>query len=109
MYKRKAGHRGGPPFELALAQRAGPSGICGKPGTQVHHMLSGNRPTNTNRSRSNSSKAVPTERRSRSRLRDLCDEVLASYRVANEREVITDSDRAAARTMLARIAPLTAR
>jgi hypothetical protein len=52
---------------------------------------------------------VPSERRSHRRLRDLCDEVLASYRVASERDVISQSDRDTARTMLAQIAPLTAR
>jgi hypothetical protein len=35
--------------------------------------------------------------------------VLASYRVASDREVISESDRNAARTMLAQIAPLAAR
>ena len=46
------------------------------------------------------------ERRNRKHLRELCDEVLASYRVASEREVLTELDRAEARTLLARIAPL---
>jgi hypothetical protein len=69
-------------------------------------MLSGNRPTNSNRSRTIGPKNVPSERRNRSRLRDLCDEVLASYRIANDREVISDADRADARMMLSRIAPL---
>ena len=66
-------------------------------------MLSGNRPTN---SRAFGPLVVSSERRNRSRLRDLCDEVLASYRVANDRDVISDSDRADARMMLSRIAPL---
>jgi hypothetical protein len=69
-------------------------------------MLSGNRPTNSNRSRTIGPVGVPADRRSRSRLRDLCDEVLASYRVANERDVISDAERADARMMLSRIAPL---
>jgi hypothetical protein len=69
-------------------------------------MLSGNRPTNSNRSRTLGPRNVPSERRNRSRLRDLCDEVLASYRVANDRDVISDADRADARMMLSRIAPL---
>jgi hypothetical protein len=72
-------------------------------------MLSGNRPANSNRSRVSGPKTVPSERRSRRRLRELCDEVLASYRVASERDVISESDRSAARAMLARIAPLAAR
>ena len=60
----------------------------------------------TARSRSVGPKSVPSDRRNRRRLRDLCDEVLASYRVANERDVISESDRADARMMLSRIAPL---
>ena len=70
-------------------------------------MLSGNRPTNSNRSRVAAPKG--TERRNRRRLRELCDEVLASYRVAKSQDVISESDRADARMMLARIAPLSAR
>jgi hypothetical protein len=50
---------------------------------------------------------VPTERRNRRRLRELCDEVLASYRVATERDVITDRDRSEARALLARLTPAT--
>lgn len=44
---------------------------------------------------------APANRRSRLRLRDLCDEVLASFRVAHERDVISDADRQDARTLLA--------
>ena len=69
-------------------------------------MLSGNRPTNSNRSRSFGPQGVPSERRNRRRLRELCDEVLASYRVASDRDVISDADRADARMMLASITPL---
>ncbi len=72
-------------------------------------MLSGNRPTNSNRSRALGPMGVPSDRRNRRRLRELCDEVLASYRVASDRDVITESDRADARAMLARIAPLGAK
>jgi hypothetical protein len=46
------------------------------------------------------------DRRERARLRDLCDEVLASFRVARGRDPITDTDRADAREMLRRVAPL---
>jgi hypothetical protein len=72
-------------------------------------MLSGNRPTNTTRSRALGPMGVPSDRRNRRRLRELCDEVLASYRVASDRDVITESDRADARAMLSRIAPLGAK
>ncbi len=48
---------------------------------------------------------VPANRRSRGRLRELCDEVLASFRVARERDLISDGDRQDARAMLARVAP----
>ena len=68
-------------------------------------MLSGNRPTNSNRTRTGP-QGVAADRRSRRRLRDLCDEVLASYRVASDRDVITDADRADARMILSSIAPL---
>jgi hypothetical protein len=44
-------------------------------------------------------------RRSRLRLRDLCDEVLASFRVARERDVISEADREDARSMLAGLSP----
>ena len=69
-------------------------------------MLSGNRPTNSNRSRTAGPRTVSSERRNRRRLRELCDEVLASYRVASDRDVISDADRADARMMLASIAPM---
>jgi hypothetical protein len=69
-------------------------------------MLSGNRPTSSNRSRAIAPRAVSTDRRSRTRLRDLCDEVLASYRVANDRELISEADRADARMILSRLVPL---
>lgn len=49
------------------------------------------------------------DRRTLLRLRDLCDEVLASYRVAHESEVISDRDRADARAMLGRMTPGLAR
>jgi hypothetical protein len=72
-------------------------------------MLSGNRPTNSNRSRTSGPGTASSERRSRRRLRELCDEVLASYRIASDRDMITDADRADARMILARIAPLGAK
>jgi hypothetical protein len=72
-------------------------------------MLSGNRPANGNRARATGPMNVSAERRNRRRLRDLCDEVLASYRIASELDVISESDRRAARAMLAQIAPLAAR
>ena len=50
--------------------------------------------------------AVRQDRRTRHRLRDLCDEVLASYRLARGADVLPESERREAREMLARIAPL---
>jgi hypothetical protein len=50
---------------------------------------------------------VPANRRTRVRLRELCDEVLASFRVARDRDLISDGDRADAQAMLARVAPST--
>jgi hypothetical protein len=46
------------------------------------------------------------ERRTHVRLRDLCDEVLASYRVAREGDLITEADRTEAKAVLARVHPL---
>lgn len=45
------------------------------------------------------------ERRSRLRLRDLCDEVLASYRVARECDLWSADERVEAKRMLAGLAP----
>lgn len=65
------------------------------------------RPTTASAPRSQSTpSAAPADRRSRTRLRDLCDEVLASFRAASSRETITEHDRAEGRALLARIAPL---
>lgn len=49
---------------------------------------------------------VRQDRRIRHRLRDLCDEVLASYRLARGADVLPESERREAHEMLARIAPL---
>jgi hypothetical protein len=43
---------------------------------------------------------VRSDRRRRNRLRDLCDEVLASFRVAADRDPISEQDRAIASEML---------
>ena len=45
------------------------------------------------------------DRRHKLRLRELCDEVLASYRVATGREPLTDVERHEARAMLASLTP----
>jgi len=50
--------------------------------------------------------ANSSDRRQKSRLRDLCDEVLASFRVASDRDPISSEDRAAAGQILARLTPL---
>jgi len=49
---------------------------------------------------------VPDNRRTRHHLRELCDEVLASYRAAKSRELFADDERNEARAILARIVPL---
>ena len=49
---------------------------------------------------------VPDNRRTRNRLRELCDEVLASHRVAKARELFAEDERNEARAVLARIVPL---
>ena len=45
------------------------------------------------------------DRRSKTRLRDLCDEILASYRVARGQDVVSAEDRKTARDLLKGIAP----
>jgi hypothetical protein len=49
---------------------------------------------------------VSSDRRRRTHLRDLCDEVLASFRVASDRDPISEQDRQAAMELLPRVAPL---
>jgi hypothetical protein len=71
-------------------------------------MFPANRPTDRSSSRSRSvgpRGATTPERRSRRRLRDLCDEVLASYRVASGEDLFSESDRAVARTFLMKVTP----
>ena len=50
---------------------------------------------------------VRSDRRRRTRLRDLCDEVLASFRLAADRDPISEQDRQAAMDLLPRVAPIT--
>jgi len=52
------------------------------------------------RARVTSGSAASSDRRQRSRLRDLCDEVLASFRVASGRDPISEQDRALAGQLL---------
>ena len=49
---------------------------------------------------------VGAERRTRIRLRELCDEVLASHRCAKGADVLSERERQEAAGLLARIAPL---
>lgn len=49
------------------------------------------------------------ERRIRSRLRELCDEVLASYRIAQGADLVTSDERDAAEQMLRSLTPRLAR
>ena len=46
------------------------------------------------------------DRRTRARLRELCDEVLASYRLAQGQDVVTTEDRELAHQVLRGIAPV---
>jgi len=55
--------------------------------------------------RSVAARSKRADRRSRLRLRDLCDEVLASYRVARERELWSTDERHEAKRMLASLTP----
>ena len=47
----------------------------------------------------------PRDRRTRNRLRELCDEVLASYRLAQGQDIVTDEDRELASQLLRGISP----
>ena len=49
---------------------------------------------------------VAADRRTRLRLRELCDEVIASFRVASDRDLLTDRDRMEAQALLSRMVPL---
>lgn len=46
-----------------------------------------------------------SDRRTLNRLRELCDEVLASYRVARGRDIVSPDDRRAAEKLLADVTP----
>jgi hypothetical protein len=59
----------------------------------------------TRRTQAAGPRPVAADRRTRLRLRELCDEVIASYRVATDRDVLTENDRAAARALLQSVAP----
>ena len=46
------------------------------------------------------------ERRTRLRLRELCDEVIASHRAATGYQLLTDNERAEARALLGQMLPV---
>ncbi len=52
---------------------------------------------------------VSRDRRERSRLRELCDEVLASFRAAQSRELISENELAESRALLATMTPALSR
>ena len=60
-------------------------------------------PTSTMSSRAGGPRTVPSDRRTRLRLRELCDEVIASYRVATDSEPWTEGDRREGRELMQRI------
>lgn len=53
--------------------------------------------------------AGPSDRRTHVRLRDLCDEVLASFRLASEGEMFSAQERAEGLSLMSRITRKTAR
>jgi len=53
-----------------------------------------------------SRRRATSDRRQRARLRDLCDEVLASFRLANGHDPISKQDRQAARELMRGLAPM---
>jgi hypothetical protein len=66
----------------------------------MHISDSSSRPSPT----ASHSTTAPTDRRQRGRLRDLCDEVLASFRMAREPDQFSEQDRAQGRALVSRIA-----
>ena len=58
------------------------------------------RPSNTRRNRAAGPAPVAAERRQRQRLRDLCDEVLASHRLARGEELFSERDQLEGRALL---------
>jgi hypothetical protein len=56
-------------------------------------------------SRNSGTTPVASDRRQRTRLRDLCDEVLASFRLAADRDPISEQDRKVALDLLPRLTP----
>lgn len=65
--------------------------------------------TKSTKSRSTGPALVSDERRQRGRLRELCDEVLASFRAAQERELISEREVAESRALLATMTPVLSR
>lgn len=61
--------------------------------------------SSSRRAQNSGPRPVAADRRTRPRLRDLCDEVIASFRVATDRDVFTETDRAAARALLQGVGP----
>lgn len=53
--------------------------------------------------------SAPQDRRTRHRLRDLCDEVLASYRAARGYQIFNDRDREEAYSLLEQVIPMPVR
>ncbi|HEU5175696.1 MAG TPA: hypothetical protein VFT96_13155 [Gemmatimonadaceae bacterium] len=56
--------------------------------------------TNASTTRTAGHATPAADRRTRLRLRELCDEVLASYRLASDRDLFTADDRTAARQLI---------
>jgi hypothetical protein len=55
--------------------------------------------------RRSADRTATARRRTHLRLRELCDEVLASYRIATGRAPLSDDDRAAASSLLREVVP----
>jgi hypothetical protein len=68
-------------------------------------MRNQNAAPSSNRSATSPSSA-PAERRSRARLRDLCDEVLASFRLASQGDMFSEHDRDEGRALIGKISGL---
>jgi hypothetical protein len=88
------------PWDMRSGRQPTPRG---RPTTRIHGKPIMPSRTSKNRTSRNVRFGTSAERRSRLRLRDLCDEVIASYRIAIGDDPISAVDRAEAAALLPRL------
>jgi hypothetical protein len=77
--------------------------------TQIEPMLTSSKASRTRRTVPGTTRRARGDRRTRTRLRELCDEVLASYRLAQGQDLVTSEDRDVAAQLLRSLTPGVAR